>query len=117
MKRALIALLLVVGVAAPASATGGFVCRTAGPRPLGVSVGLGPVPGSALIGTRLTDNGRRVPVNPAQWWLDGKELRLLLIDPNAMREELVIRTTRNGRTYDGSVVRNGQRRWIRCREG
>ena len=117
MKRASIALLLVVGVAAPASATGGFVCRTAGPRPVEVSMGFGHVPGAALILTRLMDNGRRVPVKSAQWWLDDKELRLLLIDPNAMREELLIRTTRNGRTYDGSVVRNGQRRWIRCREG
>ena len=99
------------------SATGGFVCRTAAARPLEASVGFGHVPGAALILTRLIDNGRQLAVKPAQSWLDDKELRLLLIDPNAMREELVIRARRQGATYDGSVWRKGQRRWIRCREG
>jgi len=117
MKRVLIGLSLALAMATPASATGGFICRTAGGRPLEVSVGFGHVPGAALILTRLTDNGRQVPVKHAQWWLDKKELRLLLIDPNAMHEELLIWATRSGLTYDGSVVRKGQRRWIRCREG
>jgi hypothetical protein len=115
MKRLLFALLLVLP-ASPALATGGFVCRTAGSAPIELSVGFGHVPGSPLILTRLTDSGRQVPVQSAQWWLDNREMRLLLINPAAMREELVLRARRNGHAYDGSIVRNGRSRWVRCRE-
>ena len=79
-------------------------------------MGFGHVPGSPLILTRLTDNGRPVPVQSAQWWLDISELRLLLLSPTAMREELVIRAHRNRHFYDGSLWRNGLQRWVRCRE-
>ena len=72
-----------------------------GARPLIVSVGFGHVPGAPLILTRLTDAGRAVPVQSAQWWLDQRELRLVLIDPGALREELTLRARRNGHVYDG----------------
>jgi hypothetical protein len=116
MKRLLFALPLLLLTATPAQATGGFVCRTAGPGPVEVTMGFGHVPGSPLIATRLTDRGRVVPARQAQWWLDKDELRLLLIDKDAMREELLIRARRNGQTYDGSLWRDGKRRWVRCRE-
>ena len=116
MKRILIAASLGLTVATPAQATGGFVCRTGGPRPIQVSVGFGHVPGSPLILTRLIDNGRQLPVKSAQWWFDQDEMRLLLIDPGAKREQLVLKARRNGSVYDGSVWRNGKRRWARCRE-
>jgi len=116
MNKILLGLGLVVLAAAPAGATGGLLCRTGGARPIEVSVGFGHVPGSPLILTRLIDNGSRVPVQSAQWWLDNREMRLVLISPVAMREELVLRARRNGYVYDGSVVRGGRRRWVRCRE-
>jgi hypothetical protein len=116
MKRLLLAVMLVLP-ATPALATGGFVCRTAGTAPIHVSIGFGHVPGSPLILTRLTDNGRVVPVQSAQWWLDNREMRLVLINPDAMREELVLRARRNGHVYEGSLWRDGRRRWVRCREG
>ena len=100
-----------------AHATGGLVCRTAGAKPIEVAVGFGHVPGSPLILTRLLDNGRQIPVSQAQWWLDNSEVRLLLIAPDAHREELTLRARRNRHVYDGSVWRSGQRRWVRCREG
>ena len=78
---------------------------------------IGHVYGSPLAGVRLIDNGRSIPVSGAQWWLDRTELRLLLTNPNASREELVLRARRNGQTYDGSLWRGGKRRWVRCREG
>ena len=106
-----------VFAAAPAHATGGFVCKTGAARPIEISVGFGHVPGSPLILTRLTDNRRQVPVKDAQWWLDKDELRLVLIDPAATRRELVLRAKRSGHFYDGSLWRGGQRRWVRCREG
>jgi hypothetical protein len=118
MKRSRLALPLLLAFATPAQATGGFVCRTAGEHPIEVSIGFGHAPGASLIAsaTRLLDNGRQVPVIAPQWWLDGSELRLLLADPSAMRRELILKTKRNGPTYDGSLWRNGKRRWVRCRE-
>ena len=115
MKRLLLLLSCALG-ASPAQATGGFVCRTAGARPIEVALGFGHVPGSPLIGTRLTDNKRQVPVKSAQWWFDNQELRVVLISPDAMRQELVLRARRNGHVYDGSLWRGGLQRWVRCRE-
>lgn len=113
MFAAVLALLAAV----PGHATGGLVCRTAGPRPIEVSVGFGHVPGAPLVITRLLDNGREVAAKEAQWWLDRSEVRLLLIDPSALREEVVLRAKRNGYVYDGTLWRGGQPRWVRCREG
>lgn len=119
MRNALLALPLVLGLAAPAHATGGMVCRTAGAKPVEVSIGFGHAPGAPLISsaTRLVDNGRNVPVTAPQWWLDDRELRLLLADPNGLRRELVLKARRSGHVYDGSLWRGGKRRWVRCREG
>lgn len=114
MKR--LVFLIAAFAAAPAYATGGFVCRTAGQQPVEVSVGFGHVPGSPLILTRLRDGGREVAAKQAQWWLDNGELRVLLISPNALREEVRVRARRNGHVYDGSLWRDGKRRWVRCRE-
>ena len=116
MKKMLLTLALAVGLAAPAHATGGLTCRTAGARPVEVSVGFGHVPGSPLIARRLLDNGRNIAVKDAQWWLDQSELRVLLISPDAQREEVRVRARRNGHVYDGNLWRGGKRRWVRCRE-
>ena len=116
MKCFLIALPLMMIAAQPANATGGFICRTAGARPVELSVGFGHVPGSPLILTRLTDNGRLVPVQSAQWWLDNEQMRLLLIDPDARQQQALLMARRNGHTYDGTLWRFGKRRWVRCRE-
>ena len=107
---------LLVSLPAAAHATGGFTCRTAGERPIEATVGFGHVAGSPLILTRLTDNRRAVPVRSAQWWLDDRELRLILTDPNAQRREVIVKARRNGRTYDGDLWRGGKRHWVRCRE-
>lgn len=116
MHRIVAALTLLV-FATPAAATGEMACRTAGPRPIEVSVGFGHMPGAPLIAaaTRLVDNGRPIAVSAPQWWLDGSEFRLLLADPSGMRREAIVKTRRNGGVYDGSLWRGGQRRWIRCR--
>ena len=115
MRRLTFAIALAL-IAAPASATGGLVCRTAGAQPLVLSLGFGHVPGSPLILTHLTDNGRQVPVQSAQWWLDNREMRVVLVSPNALREEATMRARRNGYVFDGSIVRAGRSRWVRCRE-
>jgi len=116
MKWTLFAALVATIAAAPAHATGGMTCRTAGAAPVEVSLVIGHVAGSPLVSARLVDNGRVVAVAKSQWWLDNSELRLLLSDPNAVRREVVIKAKRNGQVYDGSLWRGGRQRWVRCRE-
>jgi hypothetical protein len=108
--------LALLALPAAAQATGGFTCRTAGPRPVEVAVGFGHVPGAPLFLTRLIDHRRTVPVRSAQWWLDDRELRLILTDPHASRREVIIKARRNGPGYDGDLWRGGKRHWVRCRE-
>ena len=117
MKRLLLALPILF-LATPALATGGFTCRTAGPKPVVISVGFGHAPGAPLLrdATQLVDNGRRVPVVAPQWWFDGTELRLLLADPSAMRREAIVKTRKIARSYDGTLWRGGKARWVRCLE-
>lgn len=112
----LIVAIAAAGLTTPAHATGGLICRTAGARPIVVSLGFGHVPGAPLILTQLVDRGRIVPVSAAQWWLDNDEVRVVLVGANALREELLLRAKRNGFVYDGSLWRSGKRRWVRCRE-
>ena len=115
MHRVILTLVLIA-LSAAAQATGGFTCRTAGPRAVEVAVGFGHVAGAPLILTRLTDRRHSVPVKSAQWWLDDRELRLVLTDPNAHRREVIVKARRNGRTYDGDLWRGGKRYWVRCHE-
>ena len=119
MKRILLALPILLVAPSPAHATGGFVCRTAGARPIEVGIGFGHVAGAALLqdATRLTDNGRSIPVIAPQWWFDGTDLRLLLTDKAGLRREAMIKARRNGHHYDGSLWRQGRQQWVRCREG
>lgn len=116
MRRLLLALPVVLA-ATPAEATGGLVCRTAGARPVEVSLVIGHTVVSSVVSARLTDNRRLVPVAVAQSWLEPNEIRLDLVDRNAIRHELRLRARKNGVFYDGSLWRGGQRRWVRCREG
>ena len=115
--RKLLVVLPLFFAAAPAHASGGLVCRTAGARPIELAMVVSHTAVSAVVSARLTDNGRGVPVAVAQSWLEPNEVRLDLTDRNAARHELRLRAKRNGRNYDGSLWRHGQRRWVRCREG
>ena len=115
MKKLALAAFVAL-LASPAYATGGVVCRTAGPHPLEAALVISHTAVSAIVSARLYDSGRDVPVTIAQSWLEPGEIRLDLTDRNAARHELRLRAKRNGRFYDGSVWRSGQRRWIRCRE-
>ncbi len=109
--------LAVLGLAGPARATGGLVCSTAGERPVELALVISHTAVSAAVSARLTDNGRDVPVIIAQSWLEPGQIRLDLTDKNAVRHELRLRATMSGNAYDGSLWRNGRRRWVRCREG
>ena len=111
------ALVAAAATASPAYATGGLACRTAGARPIELALVVSHTAVSSVVSARLTDNARGVPVQLAQSWIEPNELRVDLVDPNAVRHELRLRARKNGTAYDGSIWRSGQRRWIRCREG
>ncbi len=115
--RLLLLPLAVLAFAAPAHATGGLVCSTAGDRPIEVALVISHTAVSAVVSARLADNGRDVPVSVAQSWLEPGMVRLDLVDRNAVRHELRLRASGKGDVYDGSLWRHGQRRWVRCREG
>lgn len=118
MKRLLLATTALLA-SAPAQATGGLVCSTAGDRPIHLSMVISHTAVPSIVSARLTDNGRGIPVVAAQSWLDTGEVRLDLTDRNAMRHEARLRAVwrRDSRSYDGSLWRGGRRHWVRCREG
>jgi hypothetical protein len=116
MNKAFLLLPVLLAAAAPAHATSGMTCRTAGAKPVEVTLVIGNTTGSPLVSGRLVDNGSAIEVRAVQWWLDSSELRLLLVDPQATRAEVTIKAKKNGRFYDGSLVRAGRSQWVRCRE-
>lgn len=120
MKRISCLLALATALAsAPAHATGGLVCETAGPRPIEIVLGFGHVPSPSPFLARLTDNGKEVPVDATQFWMRESELRLALVSRDALEEEAVLSAQWNESThsFDGSLWRSGTKRWVRCREG
>lgn len=106
-------------LAAPASATTGLICSTAGSPPLRLTLVIGHTAVPAVVSARLTDSRRAVPVVTAQSWFDRSEVRIDLVDRNAVRHEARLRATWRAasRSYDGSLWRGGKRHWVRCREG
>ena len=116
MKKLLLAASATLLAPTPANATGGLLCSTAGESSVSLALVVSHTAVPALVSARLTEGGREVPVALAQSWLDPAELRVDLVDPDAMQHEARVRVTRQGDHYDGSLWRHGKRRWVRCRE-
>jgi hypothetical protein len=116
MKRLVLLLCAGLAAAGPARAAGGMVCRTAGPNPIEAWFVISHTVIPAVVSARLTDDRRDVEVAVAQAWLDSVDFRADLTDRNATRHELRVRASANGHVYDGSLWRDGKRRWVRCRE-
>ena len=116
MRKYLIAFSALGLLASPAHATGGFQCRTAASPTIDIMLGFGHTAGSALFSERLRVDGKDIPVEAPQWWLDDSELRLVLTDAQANERLAVVKAKRKGDAYDGTVVYQGRRHWIRCRE-
>ena len=72
--------------------------------------------GSALFSQRLRVDGKEIAVDAPQWWLDDDELRVVLTDTQANERLAIGKAKRKGDAYDGTVVSQGRRHWIRCRE-
>ena len=116
LPLAILGLIGLSAIAAPAQATGGFLCKTASGPQVEIALGFGHVPGAPLVGHRLRVDGKLIASNAPQWWLDGEEMRLELTSPDAMKSLLVMRTKRVGYHFDGQVEYDGRPRWIRCKE-
>lgn len=116
MSKANIGLPLLGLIATPANGTGGLICQTAGTPPIEVSLVISHTVVSSIVSARLRDGQADIPVRVAQAWLAPNEVRLDLVDPNAVQHELRLGAKRNGQTFDGSLWRTGKRRWVRCRE-
>ena len=117
MKQYLLAAPLLLCSALPAHATGGMSCSTSGPKSIEVHMVFGHAVGAPMISVALIEGGTEVPTEKAQWWLDRTELRLLLIDPNAEREEVLIRARARGDVYIGTLKRGARSLRVRCEEG
>ena len=61
---------------------------------------------------------QQIAATASQWWMSGTELRLALVSPDAITEELILIASlyRATNSCDGSVSRAGRKRWARCRE-
>ena len=89
-------MIAALALAAPAHASGGLLCRTAGTRPIDLRLVISHTAVSVVASARLIDSGREVPVALAQSWLDPEGVRLDLVDRNAQRHELRLRATQEG---------------------
>ena len=122
MRYALIAAVAALTAAAPALATGGFECRATDGSGLRISGVVGHGIASPLGAVQLIE-GRRMlstaDARPAiaigQSWIDSREIRLDLVDPQGLRYEAQLRTSRMLRNQGtGTLIRNGRRHPVRC---
>ena len=122
MKGSLFVSLPLLFAASPALATGGFDCRTTDGSNIAISGTIGRVVGAPLVAARLrigeqtlstTDAEPRIVI--ARSWIDTREIRVDLADPQMERfeAELRARTRRDG-TATGSLLREGVRHPVRC---
>lgn len=104
--------------ATPAHATTGLLCSTASAPAIDLALVISHTAVPAVVSARLTDNRRDVAVVTAQSWFDSSEVRIDLVDLNALRYEARLRATWRpaSRSYDGLLWRNGRKHWVRCRE-
>ena len=116
MRYLILATAAAILASAPAHATGGFSCKTASDPQIAIDVGFGHTAGAALFSRRLHVGDEEIAVDAPQWWLDDDELRVLLTDTQANERLAVVKAKRKGDAYDGTVVYQGRRHWIRCRE-
>ena len=106
----------------PAWATGGFECRTTDRSNISMTGTIGHTIASPLVTAQLrlgqrmlSTTGARPQLAIGRSWIDSREIRVDLVDANAMRFEAQLRArimTRIGAT--GTLVRNGRTHPVRC---
>ena len=121
MKRAVLVVTPLLLAASPAFATGGFNCRADDGSGLALAGTVGHTITSPLVGARLELGGRILSTADAQpqiaigrSWIDDREIRVDLIDSQALRLEAELRATRDRRGWRGTLTRDGARRQVIC---
>ena len=122
MKLSFLCTLPLLVAASPALATGGFDCRTTDGSDIGLSGTIGHVAGSPLVAATLRLGERvlatatdRPQIAIGRSWIDAREIRVDLVDPQATRFEAELRArimTRLGAT--GTLRRDGRTHPVRC---
>ena len=103
---------------APAHATGGLSCKTAGPERIVIDLGFGHVPSASLFAARLSEKGKEIAVDATQWWMQGEEVRLAMVHKKTGENALLLKAQWSEKTlsYDGALSFAGRSHWVRCRE-
>jgi hypothetical protein len=122
MKSCLFLALPLLLVASPAFATGGFDCRATDGSDIMLSGTIGRVITSPLVAAHLRLGGRTLAttdphpeIRIGRSWIDERELRVDLVDADAMRFEAQLRARIGGRGRGaGTLVRNGVTHPVRC---
>lgn len=122
MKRAPLLGLPLLLASTPAFATGGFDCRTTDRSDIMLSGTIGRVIGTPLVAAHLRIGERTLgTIDPepqvaiARSWIDEREIKVDLVDPQTERfaAQLRARITRSGRAT-GTLVRDGVTHPVRC---
>jgi hypothetical protein len=122
MKRTFFLGLPMLFVAGPAFATGGFACETTDGSGIAIGGTIGHVVGAPLVGAWLEVGGRMratTDTPPAlsvgRSWIDEREIRVDLVDPNFERLEAQLRVqTTDGGEARGTLVLGRASHPVRC---
>ena len=122
MKRSPLLALPMLLAAAPAFATGGFACEATDGSGIAIGGTIGHVVGAPLVGAWLEVGGRRRATTDAppelsvgRSWIDEREIRVDLVDPNFERFEAQLRVeTTDAGEARGTVVLDGVTHPVRC---
>ena len=122
MKRALLLAMPLLLAASPALATGGFDCRTTDRSDMVMSGTIGRVIGTPLVAAHLRIGDRTLAttdpepeITIVRSWIDAREIKVDLADPQAERfvAQLRARIGARGRGT-GTLVRDGVTHPVMC---
>jgi hypothetical protein len=122
MKRFFLLALPLLFAAAPAWATGGFDCRTTDRSDIVMSGTIGRLIGTPLVAAHLRIGERTLSTSDpdpqiaiARSWIDAREIRVDLIDPQAERFVAQLRARVGARGVgSGTLVWEGVTHRVRC---
>jgi hypothetical protein len=125
MKRRFLVAAALLALGAPAHATSGYSCSTSGANPILIDIVIGHAVAPLIAQVRLTENeriwstaGDPPDLSIAQSWIDDKELRLDLTDPNVERYEARLRLRiKSELAATGTLERNDKSYKLSCSGG
>ena len=92
------------------------MCETSAGPETQISFVVGHQDIGGIVSANWMSGAERRPVAMSQSWISDEELKVDFVDDPATRRLARIEARRNGDFYDGQIVEDGERRWIRCKE-